>query len=113
MKVQKRWMRRLIWMGITGVAGILAGVAAPSSRAQEVNPDHFTATGIDGMHGQETSQKVVASGKANPQGMARNQAKAQNAVASGRRASKAGRREVVLTSAKSSSEKRKQIPEQH
>jgi hypothetical protein len=52
MEVQKRWMRQLLWVGITGVAGLL-GVGAPNYRAQEVSPDHFTTTGIDGVTGKE------------------------------------------------------------
>ena len=101
-------MRQLIWVGITSVAGILAG-AVPSCHAQEVNPDHFTATGIDGVNAKK-AEKRAAKAKAKPADMVSRQTNLQVGPTSKTREAEFHRQEVVLTSAKKRNEKSKGVP---
>jgi len=96
----QKWMRRLIWVGITGVAGILAGTA-PTCRAQEVNPDHFTATGIEGVDGKELVQKPAGHVKALVNDRVREQASSQRSEK--RTLARAAHGTVVLAAAENRS----------
>jgi hypothetical protein len=46
---------KTLWAGITVLIALLS--SAPSSKAQEVNPEHFTDTGVDGVWPRPTSPK--------------------------------------------------------
>jgi len=49
METRNIWLARISWWAVVGVAGLLTTLG-PACRAQEVNPDHFTATGIEGVN---------------------------------------------------------------
>ncbi len=46
MNTYKFWMPKTLWVGSMGLAAMLLGWT-PSCRAQEVNPAHFTDTGVE------------------------------------------------------------------
>jgi hypothetical protein len=47
MKTSKKLFPKVFWLGAIGLAAMLHSSTAPSCEAQEVNPTHFTATGIE------------------------------------------------------------------
>jgi hypothetical protein len=49
MNIYKLWIRKTLWVGSIGVAAILLS-RAPSCKAQEVNPAHFTDTGVEDVY---------------------------------------------------------------
>jgi hypothetical protein len=49
MNTSKQLLPRTIMFGSLGLAAMLL-VSAPSSKAQEVNPDHFTDTGVQDVY---------------------------------------------------------------
>jgi len=112
MKGQRGWKLRMIGFGVVGAVVLLAG---PRCRAQEVNPDHFTATGIEGVNGKELPPRGARRVKALPSDAHMQAVSHSPAVTSGR-ARKLSRREVSLTAAKLTvakgpAEGRKRVPE--
>lgn len=114
MQSYRRVFGRLGQVGLVGLAAMWIS-CAPSCRAQEVNPDHFMATGIDGINTKQAQAPVnAASRQATPQVVVagRGRGSAKIATAGKARTAQAGRRDLVLTSRKTQAAGRKNAADQ-
>lgn len=93
MNVYKLWISKTLWVGSIGLAAMLLSWT-PSCKAQEVNPAHFTDTGVEDAY---PIKKLVSKKLTEAQTATHPEAALSNKIVARKRTRRAARKQDVVS----------------